>query len=204
MRSLAYIALLATVPSIEADNISPQSMPYGVTGIEEGEILTARTGTSRKMPVAFEIPRDAASVVPIPSHGGGWIRVKYEGKFGYVPRHNLAIGQAGGLQFPGLFSCEGADGAWSIFANPGFIFIDAPDEGGRLIVPVHARPTSADAMQVDTVDPIRKVKAVLSMRKATSEAFTLKVTFDGVKVAGRPELNGECHGIGKEQLTEEP
>jgi hypothetical protein len=185
------------LPPIESDSIKPSPMPYGVINIAEGETLTAREGHGTNTPVLFEIPRDAANIFPVPAYSDYWIRVKYEGQIGNVPMHNLAIGKAGNLQFPGTFRCKSYDSVWEVVANPAVTLASGLDH--VLLVFIEAHQVSADAMEVKAVAPLENFKATLFLKTKAEGTFSLRTTIPSRKLGRSTELNAECRGRGELQ-----
>jgi uncharacterized membrane protein len=108
------------IASLFAAATAHAQVSYAVANVRPGDTLNVRTQPNPQAPVVQTIPFNGKGIT-LTGHTaqGGWVRVTYNRKSGWVNSRYLGYGDTGRYQLPANMECVGTEPFWGISLTPG-------------------------------------------------------------------------------------
>lgn len=108
------------IASLFAATAAHADVTYAVANVRPGDTLNVRTQPNPQAPVVQTIPFNGKGIT-LTGHSaqGGWVRVTYNRKSGWVNSRFLGYGEMGRYQLPANIECAGTEPFWGISLVPG-------------------------------------------------------------------------------------
>lgn len=117
MRALLIAGIVSGL-AMSLAQATPPAPVQDVTGVEWGDVLYIRQSATAAAPIVGAIPYNGRGIDLAGTASGGWVKVRYRDKEGFVAAKFLKPAADEGAPVPAALECHGTEPFWTIKIGP--------------------------------------------------------------------------------------